>query len=338
MNPNNPATAINWSLNMNMGVCLRNLQGATPPLGDSMRRLAYRTARRNHLFRKKPLKVLEVTLGVPFNGIELINTRSFRDNYGDYLQYYVGSRDLDDVRAGNYPGGNHDIATGFKTPQVSLTVVSPRDHLQDILQGELPGVDDHTENFVRTRMNSILEVYRNARGAGSIVTPELLAAKYRELKETSMLRVIEGNVVDSLDALPEREFDLAFCTHHMFTPDRAGLFGALQRRLNEGGVGYAPVASWSPPGPDDKGIKEGWLIRDVIESGEFLETYLSMIAPDAFEEIYFPGAKTLLLKGTESDAQIPHLSSESTGYTVRTCGGNPPDYFPDTPVLRWREC
>jgi hypothetical protein len=322
----NPAEAMHWSLNSHINVMLRNLQGGQPELGSSLRRLAYRASQ-----QARPMKVLELTQGLPFSVIHLTSPRSFRNN-GDYLEYYAGSANLDNIRAYSTEYKT-EIKGNFESPEIHATVISPRDYLLDFLSGDSHGFEDRW--FIRQNMSSILYNLGHPYNHDSL---EELSKGYQELKSSPRLTVVEGDTLQNLESLSQKgeRYDLIFCNQLMYTPERVRTLQGLQSITSIGGIGYIPLTWWAPKSiSEKKGVTESALIADTFGSNQPLEGYLASNHPEAYETAQFSGVKTLLIKGTQKPVQLPQMNGEITSARVSEINQDFTDMFPDMPVINW---
>ena len=324
-----PAEAMKWSYNITAFTMLRNLIGTSVQFGDTLRRLAYRSN-----IQHRPFRILEVTYGLPSIAMELFSPHSFRSN-GDFLQYYIGSPNLDDITVASYDESDR-IRQGFEPPQIHITAVSPRDYLLDLLSGNNHRLTKRDVSHVTDRLSAILYQIEQRYTQDTL---ETLKRKYQDAKSNSRINVFEGDLVSSLSMLSQRreKYDLVVCNQFMYSPDRIRLFEALQSVISEGGISYIPLTWWSPA--LEGGIDEGTLLADVIHiDGRDLpvERYLAENYPDAFEVKSYPGVNALIVKGTPNPVKLPLMTAEIIKPHISDEFINNPHYYPDMPILRWK--
>lgn len=120
------------------------------------------------------------------------------------------------------------------------------------------------------------------------------------------LKVVPGEAVSSLQSLStqHQKFDLIINHELAAMPDRIAVISAMQALLKPGGRAYVSLRWWDPDGTYLH------LNDQVIIGGRWvpLEDYLSSQFPEAFDQAYFPDAKTLIIKGTNTPVDLPPMS------------------------------
>jgi len=124
---------------------------------------------------------------------------------------------------------------------------------------------------------------------------------YEKLLREGKVDARVGN--DPLTALKRLEkdgkrFDLAFLDPDSCS-DKKEYLMVVQKLLRKGGCAYIPLTWWRPKslGGDGGGVDEK-VVWSGYQGDERLEDYLVRTYPDRFEITNFPGAKTLVIKGT----------------------------------------
>lgn len=266
------------SLNHSMSLWLNKMSGARNELAT-----AIRTTAENCFEQGRPMRVLDVTEGLPFKGLE-IRGRGFRQN-GDMLTAGFN---------GPHP-----------RPEIHTTIVSSRDLTGALLEGRLD-VESQAETHA---YNSIIMPALNLAGyipeqnigqGRSAVLPY-----YNSLKFKGNIDVVTDNepihLLERLKTAGKR-FDLAFLDPKS-VKDKLSYFQVVQSCLSDAGVAYIPIEWWTVKPPSQGEGKEQvrlWRETKVSERGaEDLEDYLAREYPTAFAIAPFPGAKTLIIKGTK---------------------------------------
>ena len=255
-------------------IWLRNMPGEFTGVGAALRREAEKAYRRG-----SRLEILEVSEGLPFKALE-IRGYGIRGR-GDFMLY-----------------GEHGA---HPSPEVNITTVSYHDWTKALLQNSLE-ISRSTMHEVYTNfiMPALLYVGReynsgNPSALSSILLPayeDLLAAKRIAVKETPDAIAGLRNL-----HLEGRHFDLAFIDPTS-SDYKNEYFLSIQKLLRPKGVAYVPVTWWVPNSiMESRGVTESVIWEEKV-SGENLEDYLTRRFPSALEVLHFPGAKTLLIKGT----------------------------------------
>lgn len=279
-------TIVGRSLNQSMHLWLQKMMGAQYDLGYTIRSLAEKAFLQN-----RALEVIEVTFDFPLKALEIVGP-GFR-NRGDFLLYG------DTIRAHT------------QTP-VRATVIADEDYplglFQDYFGHDLDELADLYAGFIMPALNCKRRLDRNT-DVRSLNNE--LAQLYRALKRSGVYTSLDGttescvNGTTALDRLEElraagRRFDLAF-VDPLASTDRFLYFIGIQRVLSPGGYGYVPVNWWVPKGLPGQGVDERIVWTEMVNEGkgpERLEDYLARVYPDAFSIAHFPGAKTLVIKGS----------------------------------------
>lgn len=314
-----PSTAarFHWSGNFSFAITHRNLQGASSGFMESLRRQALVASREN-----RPVRLLEVTHGLPRTAIEFIEPRGVR-HHGDFLEC---AHDPADPRS-HQPGGWGRLIK-FETKRIEGTAVTSRDLLGEYLDGRAPA--KIREYFDRDLANDLAP---KAAYAGKVTLPAIREG--REAAERSGRLSIRsgGDQTDHLRKLANegKRFDAVVCHELSWTADRINLLEAIQHVLEPGGRAFVSLGWWSPLGGQGDGVQELTHLADVVRLPDGREVdlaeWLAGRFPEAFELARFPGAPTLIVKGTAGPVRLPQLDAEATGETTRM----------GMPVLRWSE-
>ncbi len=272
------------SWNQNMYIWLRNLSGANYSMGATIRNFAELASD-----QRRPLRVLEITDGLPLKSLEL-RGKEFRQR-GDMLIY--GSK-------GSHP-----------RPDIETTVITKDDMIETLLEGRLDVDTKHEAETLRKFILPALDV-----NVGYIDEVNVQVGRragltaFQKLREEGRIAVISRE--EPLHALMRlvgdgKRFDLAFVDAQTIE-DKVSYFTLIQGLLSESGVAYVPVEWWSPKAHSHgSGVDQYrvWRETRIGKRGEEdLEDYLASEYPTAFETAAFPGAKTLIIKGTSEPVAI----------------------------------
>lgn len=258
------------SANQNMGVWLRNMQGATYGLGNEIRRLAEEAHR-----GRRPMNILEIGEGIPMKALEIGHPKFFR-NRGDYLIY-------------GEQIGKHSC------PTITTDVVSSQDWTRRLLQCGPKVINDFhftLSDNIAPSLNVGISSFRSERPVSALLDAYTLSVQQNKP------RLCIGKQTDVLAELKQKnkKYDLVFIDSNPHTTIDITQLVTVQALLRKGGLAYLPITSWSPNSVDHSdGIKKIGLYTD--EDLLKLENTLLQKHPDAFVIANFPEAKTLVIKG-----------------------------------------
>jgi hypothetical protein len=270
---------INHSGNMHLAVLLRNM-GAD--LSENIRGRAAASSRNN-----VPLEILEVTHGFPLALLEFLDPSHFR-HHGDMLLYHNGS--------------------GHDAPGTRCTVVCKEDKFRSWLQGDFDFENEHDNwFFTKDTAGSALGVNAYERDG---VKDRMLEA-YDSMVEAGRLRVLEGDVVESLEKL-DKEIDLAFSNYLGWEIDRPGHIQALQGALKPGADAFIPIKWWRPKSLGGMGVEHIVYLNDLVDIGNDLiplEDYF-VNGSECYDTVQHSGIKLLIPTGTFKPQPVREMTAE----------------------------
>lgn len=293
---------------MNLYILLRNMQGAGPSLGDAIRELAERASEVG-----KDMRVLELRNGAPFSTL-YFQERAIR-NLGDYMLY----------------GPKHG---SHESPRVVSTVIADKDYIVEILTNtDLFPEDSSDGKDLAEFLNSFLGWPAGFRTFTQTDRLTLLRA-YNEKISKGEIEFHRNN--DPVDALRKQydegnRYDLIL-PDLTASVDRMNYIQAIQASLNPGGYAFIPINWWRPEtrmapravayrmtlddyklGLDPKDMVSQEYAADhcfiddtVVLDGKSvaLEDYLVTLYPSIFSIAHYPGAKTLIIRGSTNQERL----------------------------------
>ena len=295
---------IGAACDMHLGLLLRNMTGASPELGTAIRAAAESAALAN-----RPLEVLESGDGPPLKTLYFQND-TIRSR-GDFM--LCG------------PSGPH------MKPAVHSTVISSRDYVGLIMTDEQLFANESArslESYVVDYLNQMTgypATYKSYTAADKALIQAAYEAQQRDRKVT----LIVDNPITALQdqyGMGNR-YDLIF-PDVPAVADRTRYLQAIQACLLPGGRAFVPVGWWRPNSMDHRdGVSKLIFLDDCVDTsaGDVpLEDYLSSEFPEAFQIAHYPGARTLVVAGTERpiklpgfDAQLKDSDSVSSSVSIR---------------------
>jgi hypothetical protein len=310
-----PAQTLLESGNHNFHIWKRNLGYMEDGAMDALRERAFLAVR-----GRRPLKVLELTHGLPRTALAMTDAGHVRDE-GDMLIFFKD-------KEGKY--GPKDATSRHEPPRIESTIVTPHDQLAEYAAGNVPAkargwFDNELTELFRTHEDG-----RIKRGVDGHMSLEPIRRGLATARADGRLDVRAGvDLIASLRKLRKegKRFDLAVTHEVAWTADRVGLLGAIQGALAPGGRAYVPLKWWSPRGLEGDGVNDHRHLADVVElpggRTEPLAAWLSREHPQAFE---LRGDDVLVVKGTAHEIALPAMDATPTGAQVRY----------GLPVLKWK--
>lgn len=298
-----------WSGNFNLNILFRNAVGARWQDLDFVEALRIRAYRASVANRK--LRTLEITNGLPFTSTTLSYPRGAR-RYGDFLIH--GSE------SGSRDGVEHPA------PDVEAIVITPADMIEAVIKDQI------------SKSSSLDSIDREYLGEGltattaRLPTREQLRQGYQEAKDAGRISVREGEVITLLQSMIKNgeKVDLLISHELAWTWDRIRLLQAIQKVLQPGGRAFLSLKWWSPKGEEGQGTQEYIHFADTFREADGLSiqlvNYLTTNYPQAFEIAYYPGATTLIVKGTDYDVTLPKMEATLIQGTTRN----------GFPILEWK--
>ncbi len=290
----NPRDAMCRSRDMSLHILLRNMNGAFPGLQNVIRETA-----ESSFYKKESMNVLEMGSGVPFKTLWF--QEGFIRQNGDMMIY--GSK------------GSHE------PPKVVSTIVSDQDYVLGITSSAY-GLDSNTErDYLHDHLEGMFGSpnYKSGnRRVDGLFKLNIADAYHKKQKDGEIKLHIGSNLVKELQAAYAggERFDIAF-PDIAGTTDRMNMLQVVQASLKNGGHAFIPLNWWKPNSFDTSdGLREFDLIKDVVNiGGDFqpLEDYLTDRFPEAYQIAHYPGAKTLILKGTPKPIQLPDFKGKAIG-------------------------
>lgn len=293
-----PREAMSRSRDMSLYILLRNMNGGSPDLQGTIRELAEKAYLNND-----SMNILEMGNGVPFKTL-WFQEGVIRQN-GDMMIY--GKK------------GSHE------SPRVVSTIVSDRDYVKGITNNEF-GLDRSTDrDYLYDHLEGMMGSpnYRSGHRNFDDIFKANIQTKYEKKQKEGDIRLHTGSdLVKQLQkAYADGErFDLAF-PDLVGTVDRINTLQVIQASLKLGGHGFVPIEWWRPNSFDTSdGLREISLIKDVVRIDDKavpLEEYLAEEFPEAFQIAHYPGAKTLIIKGTLRPVQLPDFDGKVVGTSTK---------------------
>jgi len=204
-----PQQSVARSRDMSLHIFLRNMTGASPGLGESIRSLAEDAASNFRIMR-----VLETGNGVPFK------TLNFQEN---------SIRELGDFMIYGEESGPHPA------PRVVSTVIAAQDYVEKVLTDQIQ-MDPYTQlDIIGEHLDRMMGYPAGFRQYDSRAKAEIMD-KYKKKKGAGeiVLHLDENPVTALRRALSAGErFDLAF-PDLLDTTDRMNLLQVVQASLTDG--------------------------------------------------------------------------------------------------------
>ena len=208
-------------------------------------------------------------------------------------------------------------ALDHEAPALKMSVITPRDLLSEFVGSP--------QNFIDNHYNFKKELAIDFTSNGKYSLSYDLESGYARFKDEGHLNVRVGDFTSEIKkAVSEgQRFDIIFALEVSWVLNRIDLLFAIQNSLKEGGKAFVPLNWWAPNSFDTKdGINESVIFNDLVQTSDgntvSLADYLVDQYPGSFAIAHYPGAKTLIIKGTEKPVLPPNMVIlNKTGEKVR---------------------
>jgi hypothetical protein len=276
------------SIDLRIDILLRAMTGASPLLGDHIRDVAESRALAGH-----PFETLDLVEGVPLRGLGFQGEAPLA-KFGDFMHY-------------GFRHGRHAV------PEVHSTVISSRDYVGLLLTDDEAFASDDPYHGVRPQsaghLNRVFDwpADRAESEAGRRALLDVYTAKQAEGKITA---IVGQDPIAALRGQYEagKRFDVVF-PDLPAVADRFHYVQAVQACLAPDGRAFIPLTMWYPR-LSGGGVTECSLIDDYVQTDDGnipFEEFLATQHPGVFQVANYPGARSLVISGSEQPVQLPEF-------------------------------